>query len=38
MAKIYANLIRKGLRTLEDIKDEKMRSQVETILEQESGV
>ena len=33
MAKVYASLIRKGLMTLEDIKDEKIRKEVEKILE-----
>lgn len=34
MAKIYAELIRKGLKTIEDV-PEKLRSEVEGILESE---
>lgn len=33
MAKVYASLIRKGLMTLEEIKDEKIRKEVEKLLE-----
>jgi hypothetical protein len=33
MAKVYASLIRKGFMALEDIKDEKIRKDVEKILE-----
>ena len=32
MAKVYASLIRKGKMTLEDIKDEVLRAEVEKIL------
>ena len=32
MAKVYASLIKKGLMTLEDIKDETMRKEVEKLL------
>jgi len=35
MAKVYASLIRKGLMTLEDIKNESMRKEVEQILKEE---
>lgn len=35
MAKVYASLIRKGLMSLEDIKDEKMREEVKAILEED---
>lgn len=33
MAKVYASLIRKGKMTLEDIKDENLRKEVEKLLE-----
>ena len=33
MAKVYASLIRKGKMSLEDIKDETLRKEVEKILE-----
>ena len=33
MAKVYASLIRKGKMTLEDIKDEVLRAEVEKLLE-----
>lgn len=36
MAKIYFNLIKKGLRKLEDIKPESLRKQVEELLKNES--
>ena len=32
MAKVYASLIRKGKMSLEDIKDEEMRKEVEKLL------
>ena len=32
MAKVYASLIRKGKMSLEDIKDEAMRKEVEALL------
>ena len=32
MAKVYASLIRKGKMTLEDIKDETLRAEVEKLL------
>ena len=32
MAKVYASLIRKGKMTLEDIKDEVLRAEVEKLL------
>jgi hypothetical protein len=32
MAKVYASLIRKGKMTLEDIKDEALRAEVEKLL------
>lgn len=32
MAKVYASLIRKGKMSLEDIKDEAMRKEVEKLL------
>ena len=32
MAKVYASLIRKGLMTLEEIKNENLRKEVEKIL------
>ena len=35
MAKVYASLIRKGVMSLEDIKNEKMREEVQKILEEE---
>lgn len=35
MAKVYASLIRKGMMALEDIKNEKMRAEVQKILEEE---
>ena len=35
MAKVYASLIRKGLMSLEDIKDEKIREEVKVILEED---
>jgi hypothetical protein len=35
MAKVYASLIRKGKITLDSIKDEKMRAEVQKILEEE---
>lgn len=35
MAKVYASLIRKGLMTLDDIKNESMREEVQKILEEE---
>lgn len=34
MAKVYASLIRKGLMTLEDIKNEDLRKEVENLLEE----
>lgn len=34
MAKVYASLIRKGMMSLEDIKDEGMRAEVQKILEE----
>lgn len=33
MAKVYASLIKKGLMTLEEIKNEKLRKEVEKLLE-----
>ena len=33
MAKVYASLIRKGLMTLDEIKNESIRKEVEKILE-----
>lgn len=33
MAKVYASLIKKGLMTLEDIKNETLRKEVEKLLE-----
>lgn len=33
MAKVYASLIKKGKMSLEDIKDETLRKEVEKILE-----
>ena len=33
MAKVYASLIKKGLMTLEEIKNESLRKEVEKILE-----
>lgn len=33
MAKVYASLIRKGLMTLEEIKNETLRKEVEKLLE-----
>ena len=33
MAKVYASLIKKGKMTLEDIKDESLRKEVEKLLE-----
>ena len=35
MVKVYVSLIRKGLMTLEDIKNESMREEVRKILEEE---
>ena len=35
MAKVYASLIRKGLMTLDDIKNESMRKEVEKLLKEE---
>lgn len=35
MAKVYASLIRKGVMTLDDVKDEVMREEVRKILEEE---
>lgn len=35
MAKIYANLIRKGLKTIEDV-PESLRAEVERLLEEDS--
>lgn len=35
MAKVFASLIRKGLKTLDDIKDEVLREQVRKILEED---
>ena len=37
MAKIYANLIKKGLKTLEDVREE-LREQVEALLEKEQQI
>ena len=37
MAKVYASLIRKGVMTLDDIKDESMREEVRKILEEEQA-
>lgn len=34
MAKVFASLIKKGLKTLDDIKDEVLREQVRKILEE----
>ena len=34
MAKVYASLIRKGIMSLDDIKDEHMREEVRKILEE----
>lgn len=36
MAKIYANLIRKGLKTIDDV-PERLRAEVEAILAEESN-
>ena len=33
MAKVYASLIKKGLMTLDDIKNEALRTEVEKLLE-----
>ena len=35
MAKVYASLIRKGLMTLDDVKNEDMKEEVRKILEEE---
>lgn len=35
MVKVFASLIRKGLKTLDDIKDEVLREQVRRILEED---
>ena len=35
MAKVYASLIRKGLMTLDEIKNESMRKEVEKLLKEE---
>ena len=35
MAKVFASLIKKGLKTLDDIKDEVLREQVRKILEED---
>lgn len=37
MAKIYANLIKKGLKTLEDVREE-LREQVKALLEKEQQI
>lgn len=34
MAKVYASLIRKGLKTLDDIKDVKLKKEVEELLKE----
>ena len=34
MAKVYASLIRKGLMTLDDVKNEEMKEEVRKILEE----
>jgi len=33
MAKIYASLIKKGLKTIDDVKPEKLREEVQKLLE-----
>lgn len=35
MAKVYASLIRKGLMTLEEIKNETLRKEVEKLLKED---
>ena len=35
MAKVYASLIRKGLMTLEEIKNESLRKEVEKLLKED---
>lgn len=35
MAKVYLSLIKKGLMTLDDIKNESMREEVEKLLKEE---
>lgn len=37
MAKIYANLIKKGIKTLEDVREE-LREQVKALLEKEQQI
>ena len=34
MAKVYASLIRKGLKTINDIPDEELREEVKRLLEE----
>ena len=36
MAKVYANLVRKGLKTLENVPEE-LRAEVEKLLKEEGG-